>query len=236
MKLSAPIFQLKRQARLLAREKSIALHEALDTIAQREGLATWSHLASAYSKDSPAIRLYRTIRPGSLVLIAARPGQGKTLMGLELALIAMKGGHKSVFFTLEYTQQECLERFKSIGQEVEPFGSLFTFDGSDDLCADYIIRAHPNPTAGTMMVVDYLQLLDQRRENADLSTQVNLLHSYARDFGVVLVFLSQIDRSYDPTTKPCPEFSDLRLPNPLDLELFQCGCFLHGSEMQIVSR
>src|SRR5579862_7868029 len=37
MKLSAPIYHLKRKARLLSREKKIPLHEALDRIAIEEG-------------------------------------------------------------------------------------------------------------------------------------------------------------------------------------------------------
>ena len=37
MKLSAPIFRLKRQARLLSREAQIPLHQALDQVAREEG-------------------------------------------------------------------------------------------------------------------------------------------------------------------------------------------------------
>ena len=49
------------------------------------------------------------------------------------------------------------------------------------------------------------------------SRQVRALKSFARDKGVIVVFISQIDRSYDPTVKPCPDLDDVRLPNPLDL-------------------
>jgi hypothetical protein len=44
MKLSAPIYHLKRQARILSRDENIPLHEALDRLAAREVLA-----AGAYS-------------------------------------------------------------------------------------------------------------------------------------------------------------------------------------------
>ncbi|RMB04577.1 hypothetical protein [Eilatimonas milleporae] len=37
MKLSAPVFRLKRRARTLAREEKIPLHQALDRLARREG-------------------------------------------------------------------------------------------------------------------------------------------------------------------------------------------------------
>lgn len=44
MQLSAPIYKLKRKAKLLAREIDIALHQALDKVAIEEGFQSWSHL------------------------------------------------------------------------------------------------------------------------------------------------------------------------------------------------
>lgn len=86
---------------------------------------------------------------------------------------------------------------------------------------------------GTLVVIDYLQLLDQRRESPPLATQVSALKSFARDRGLVIVFISQIDRSYDPSKKPHPEIQDVRLPNPLDLMLFNKTCFLNNGEVQV---
>ena len=64
------------------------------------------------------------------------------------------------------------------------------------------------------------------------SRQVRALKSFARDKGVIVVFISQIDRSYDPSLKPCPDLDDVRLPNPLDLKLFDKTCFLNKDEVQ----
>ncbi|SDA82151.1 DnaB-like helicase C terminal domain-containing protein [Mesorhizobium qingshengii] len=85
---------------------------------------------------------------------------------------------------------------------------------------------------GTLVVIDYLQLLDQKRENPDLMAQVRTLKAFARDRGLILVFISQIDRSYNPATKPCPDIGDVRLPNPLDLSLFNKTCFLNKGEIR----
>ena len=101
MKLSAPIYLLKRQARLLSRTEKIPLHEALDRIALKEGFSGWSLLAAKLSATTPAGRLFARLNQGDLVLVGARPGQGKTLMSLELAVEAMKSGNRGVFFTLE---------------------------------------------------------------------------------------------------------------------------------------
>ena len=70
---------------------------------------------------SPAERLFARLSPGDLLLLGARPGQGKTLMSLELAVQAMKSGSRSVFFTLEYTEKDMLDRFRAIGVEREDF-------------------------------------------------------------------------------------------------------------------
>jgi replicative DNA helicase len=85
---------------------------------------------------------------------------------------------------------------------------------------------------GTLVVIDYLQLLDQQRDKPDLMDQVHTLRSFAREKGLIVVFLSQIDRSYDPATKPFPDLGDVRLPNPLDLALFDKTCFLNRGEVR----
>lgn len=232
MKLSAPIHRLKRKAKLLSRQENIRLHEALDRIAAKEGFSSWSLLAANLSATAPVSELFARLSPGDLVLVGARPGQGKTLMSLELAVEAMKSGNRSVFFTLEYTEKDILDRSRAIGAELAQFGRLFEFDNSDAISADYIAKRLESAPHGMLVVIDYLQLLDQKRENSDLMAQVRKLKSFARDRGLILVFISQIDRSYDSSKKPCPDIGDVRLPNPLDLSLFNKTCFLNNGEIR----
>jgi replicative DNA helicase len=232
MRLSAPIYQLRRKAKLLSREARIPLHEALDRIAAQEGIAGWSLLVARASSEALAGKLFARLSPGDLVLVGARPGQGKTLLSLELAVEAMKSGGRAVFFTLEYVENDVRDRFRAIGVERSKFDGLFEFDNSDDISADYIVRKLARAPRGTLVVIDYLQLLDQKRENPELMHQVRTLQSFARARGLIFVFISQIDRSYDPLTKPFPNLEDVRLPNPLDLTLFSKTCFLNNGEVQ----
>ncbi|WP_162406567.1 DNA helicase [Bradyrhizobium symbiodeficiens] len=232
MRLSAPIYQLKRKAKRLSREEGIPLHDALDRIATTEGFSAWSMLAAKAAAVTPANRLFPQFRPGDLVLVGARPGHGKTLMSLELAVEAMRSGHRAAFFSLEYTEKDVLERIHAIGASPAQFADMFEVDCSDAISADYIVKEMAAAPRGTVVVIEYLQLLDQRRENPDLSVQVRALKSFARDKGLIVVFISQIDRSYDPAVKPCPDLDDVRLPNPLDLKLFDKTCFLNNSEVQ----
>lgn len=235
MQLSAPIYRLKRKARLLSREKNILLHEALDLVAAGEGFNGWSLLAAKASATAPAGKLFARLAPGDLMLLAARPGHGKTLMSLELAVEAMRSGSRSVFFTLEYVQKDILDRFRALGLDPAQFNELFEFDNSDFISADYIVKKLAPSPRGTLVVIDYLQLLDQRRENPELAAQVSTLRSFARDEGLIIVCISQIDRSYDPAVKPYPDIEDIRMPNPIDLKLFNKTCFLNDGEVRFRS-
>lgn len=232
MRPSAPIYHLKRRAKRLSREEGIPLHAALDRIATTEGFSAWSMLAAKAAAITPANRLFPQFRLGDLVLVGARPGQGKTLMSLELAVEAMRSGHRAAFFSLEYTEKDVLERFQAIGADPAQFRNLFEVDCSDAISADYVVKQMAASPRGTFVMIDYLQLLDQRRENPELAAQVRALKSFARDRGLIVVFIAQIDRSYDPSVKPCPDLGDVRLPNPLDLKLFDKMCFINNAEVQ----
>jgi replicative DNA helicase len=207
------------------------LHAALDHIAAQEGFASWSLLAAKAAPSGPAAQLLGKLQAGDLVLIAARPRQGKTLLALQLAVEAAKTGRHGMFFTLEYTEKEVLDRLKELGAPWPQIADLFDFDCSNAICAEYVSEKMAAAPRGSIAVIDYLQLLDQRRENPDLMIQVRALKSFARENGAIIAFISQIDRSYDPSAKAFPQLQDIRLPNPLDLALFDKACFLNNGRL-----
>ena len=233
MRLSAPIYHLKRRAKQLARDKEIPLNKALNSIAKQEGFPSWSLLSAQASSNSHPAELLSQINPGDLVLLGARPGHGKTMMGLKLVLEAIKAGQRGVFFTLEYNEKEALERIQSIGGKQIALDHDFQIDASDEISADYVIDRLSTAPYGTIAVIDYLQIMDQKRTKPELSEQITALKIFAKKSGVIFIFISQIDRSFELSEKLLPELQDIRLPNPLDLQLFNKSCFLNNGKMQI---
>ncbi|MEM9332015.1 MAG: DNA helicase [Pseudomonadota bacterium] len=233
MKLSAPIYVLKRKAKLLARGNEIALHQALNKVAIEEGFNSWSHLASSAKNKNPGQQILSQLKSGDLVLIGARPGQGKTLLGLELAASASQLHRRGYFFTLDYHERDVADRLSTIGIDPASINKSVVIDTTDDISADYVINRLRAERKSGLIVIDYLQLLDQKRTNPSLDDQIKSLRKYTIETDGICVLISQIDRSFDLGKKSMPGISDVRLPNPLDLTAFSKFCFLHGGKIQL---
>lgn len=232
MQLSAPIFKLRRAAKAMARTGSMPLHAALDHVAVSEGFSGWSHLIKAMRDASPAQTALAQLDPGDMLLLAARPGHGKTLLALDMALaVAQSGGHAMVF-TLDFTEQDVDHALRQQTNHVGPWPAGLAVDASDEICADYIIAQTLNMPP-SLIVIDYLQLLDQKRAHPPLADQVTALKAHVRATGSILVAISQIDRRFDPALARMPGPTDIRLPNPLDIGLFDKTCFLHDGRIRM---
>jgi len=231
MERSQPIHRLKRHARLLSRREGIPLHAALDQVARGEGFSAWSMLVARSVRPSRGRVNLSHLADGDLLLLGGRPGQGKTLLGLDLAFQAVKAGRTAIFFTLEYNHAQILQCVAAMGEDPRSIGAGVRIDTSDEISADYVISQLQSAPRGTLVIVDYLQLLDQKRENPTLTQQVKALQAFAQARGLVFVFLSQIDRRFDGGEKDIPGLADVRLPNPLDLMLFTKACFVHDGRV-----
>lgn len=232
MRLSAPVHHLKRRAKLLARKDHIPLHAALDRIAREEGFASWSLLASRLAHTTPPDSQLAQMAEGELVLLAARPGHGKTTQGLKILLEAARQGRRAVLYTLEYTEDEARARLRSLAPERPEEVTRIEIETSDDISAAYIMRHLHQAGRGTVALIDYLQLLDQQRHKPALAMQLQALRRFAATRGLVLIFISQIDRAFTTAARDMPRLADLRQPNPVPQELFAKACFLHEGEIR----
>jgi len=109
---------------------------------------------------------------------------------------------------------------------------LLKLDFSDDISSNYIIsKTRGIAKEGSLIAVDYLQLLDQQRNKPPLQKQIEDLKAYARKTKCILIFISQIDRAFEEKGHDQPSLEDVRLPNPLNLSLFNKSIFVHGEHL-----
>ncbi len=233
MRLTVPIYRLKRQAKLLARKTGVPLNEALNQVAKEEGFISWSLLASRYASERPASHILSGLQPGDLVLLGARPEHGKTLMALEIITEAIKDGAEGAFFTLDYNEEDVAHRLQSIGSDPQKLGAALLVDTSDDIDAHYIVDRLKEKPRGMVVAIDYLQILDQRRNSPEINQQIEALRRFANEAGHIIILISQIDRKYELAADDLPTLADVRKPNPLDLSLFTKSCFLSEGEVKL---
>lgn len=179
-------------------------------------------------------------RPGCLYVIGARPGVGKSVLGIQAGLDLSARGVVA-FSTLEMTDEEVAERVVSQRANV-PFSHLKdhklnetdwtrigTAQGALSNLGFYVddkatvgpvqIRAHARTVArrGKLagIVVDYLQLMtpgngDKRSRQEIVSDFSRQLKIMAKEFEVPVIALSQLNRQSTARQDPRPSISDLR--------------------------
>lgn len=236
MKLSAPVHVLKNQAKNLKKSEGISLNRALDLIAQKEGFNSWSLLAKKSLGIYPKRYedLLGFLNPGDLVVVAARPGYGKTSFTIGLFVKAIQEKRSvSFFFSLSETHMDVARRISVYDETIGQDDSVFRLDYSNEISADYIIeRTQKEISKNSVIIVDYLQLLDEKRTNPPVQEQVEKLKAYAKQKGCIIIFLSQVKREIEYRNDKSPTLDDLRLPNPLDVKLFNKGILLYRKSFE----
>jgi replicative DNA helicase len=222
MKLSAPLSQLKSLAKKIKKKRNISLSAALDIVAQVEGYSSWSLLRGKQKLFLPRTQteILEYLNPGDLMIIGARPGIGKTKFALSLLVLALNQGRHCFLFSFEFTRTNVTKRIDSLIRNIDDT-RLLTVDLSDDISASHIVNKTTNSISrGAVIVVDYLQLLDQKRSNPEVQEQIQVLKLYAKQQGCIIIFISQLDRSSDENEKAIPSINDVRMPNEFDINLF----------------
>lgn len=173
-----------------------------------------------------------------LILLAARPGMGKTSFALNIARhVAVKCKKRVAFFSLEMTKEQLTSRLLSTEGLVQGT-KLRTGMLSDDEWvrlieagdvlskADMYLDETPGITVPEikaklrrlkyvdLIIIDYLQLMSPstRIDNRvqAISEITRNLKILAKEFNVPVITLSQLSRASEQRTEHKPQLSDLR--------------------------
>lgn len=218
-KLTQPVYRLRSLAKSLSKSKQLPLNQALDQVAQQQGFSHWAALMAAAKdllpQDLDALAHY--LNPGDLALVAARPQLGKTRLAVKMMLDLAQANTSSAYaFSLDFTQgqmQACVNSMATSDESLD-----VSIDCSDEICAQYIeSQLAAKLRAGDIVLIDYLQRLDEKRSLPPLQDQVEQLKQLAQTHQAIVIFICQLDRHHQALM---PQLTDIRLPNPLDLNLF----------------
>jgi replicative DNA helicase len=177
-------------------------------------------------------------RPGAMYVVAARPGVGKTMLGVEFAHHAAKQTGV-LYFSMEMSKHELTKRIISSVSSVEA-SKIFRgeldqqtrervnaarsklADGLmiDDRPAATIdrIRSVYHKASATrevkLIVIDYLGLMEDSQKGRGRYEKVtnisNDIKRLARELSVPIVALHQLNRAVENRADPKPTLSDLR--------------------------
>ena len=187
------------------------------------------------------------LHPGQMVIVAARPGIGKSTVGLDFARsCSIRHGKTSAIFSLEMNRSEIMMRLLSAEARIRMSDMRAGRMADDDWVrvskrvaeiaeAPLFVDDSPNVTMTqirakarrlkqhhnlALIVVDYLQLMSsgkrvesRQQEVSEFSRALKLL---AKELGVPVVAISQLNRGPEQRTDKRPMLSDLRESGSLE--------------------
>jgi len=183
-------------------------------------------------------RIMTGLNRSDLILIAGRPGMGKTSFILNIATnVAFKRGRTVAIFTLEMSREQIVERMLSADARIQG-NKLRTGELSNDdwvrlaVAAQQVAQApiYIDDTASItvpemkarlrrmrdvdLCIIDYLQLMSgtTRSDNrvAVISEITRSLKVMAKDLNIPVILCSQLSRGPESRTDHRPLLSDLR--------------------------
>lgn len=191
--------------------------------------------------------IYR-MQAGDLVVVAGRPGMGKTAFALEVARRASKSGHKVLFVSLEMTTRELVKRMLCQAGRVrsdalrtgnireEDWGKISgamaaLSESNMDIwdrggVSSAAIRALATKKAAKggvdLIVVDYIQKVKEvgygDKKHLEHGHTIQALKDLAKGLGCPVVALSQLNRDVDTRKGQEPSLSDLKGSGDIEQE------------------
>ena len=177
------------------------------------------------------------LKPGELIIIAARPGMGKTAFALNLMMKTLQSGKGVVFFSLEMPSVQLMYRILSALSSI-PLSDIMSAKLSDDdwtrfndACdavlnmplfvydSGYVnihqvrtqLRKLKSADANIeLCVIDYIGLMTSTSNYLQIAEISRGLKLLARELNIPIIALSQLNRSLEARSNKRPMLSDLR--------------------------
>jgi KaiC/GvpD/RAD55 family RecA-like ATPase len=178
------------------------------------------------------------LRPGQLIIIAARPSVGKSSLACGWAYNVTRQGRKVLLFSLEMSEQELADKIAAHGEYER--NSIFIDQSMSYTVEQMADRAkYISEQEGVdLIIIDYLQLMDGTGNRvSDLSHISRRLKQLAREMDVPVVALSQLNREVEHREDHRPRLSDLResgsIEQDADIVIFLTREEMHDRETSL---
>lgn len=157
--------------------------------------------------------------PG-LILLAARPGMGKTFFALNMARIVAEKKTAAVF-SLEMSREQVAARLLALAPPAENkrtcAGTIYIDDNPALSVADIHAKCFQLDNLG-LVVIDYVQLMTWNRSGENRYQQAveisRMLKIMSKELNVPVLCLSQLSRVVEEREDKRPVLSDLRGSGP----------------------
>ncbi len=181
-------------------------------------------------------RLINGMRPGQLIVMAARPRLGKSTLALNIAEnLAIKHQQTALVFSLEMAKDEILDRLTASYGRI-PLDDIRKGNVDSGNFSDVMQKAKTAPlyideSGGlyinqiraralrikrkhglSLLIIDYLQLVRAKAESRfqEVSEVSRSLKALAKELKVPIIALSQLNRDIESRPGGKPRLSDLR--------------------------
>lgn len=160
-------------------------------------------------------RIIEGFCPGELIILAARPSMGKSALALQIALNMARHNLNIVFFTLEMSHSQLIERAlkQYSASELKQLNIVIHERADTPEKQIAFIKSRQHVRKIDAVFVDYLQLMTagkSENRNQEISTISRKLKLAAMAENIPVVALSQLNRAVEARTDHKPRMSDLR--------------------------
>lgn len=227
------------------KESLEGLRKPVETVGK--SLSELTQYKTEYFKEKPAKTLnlgfskldkaMGGIDAGDVIIIAARPGVGKSAFALQVIRKFGRDGNKVGYFNLEMSEKQIYERsiasasgidmtrirlannflgdeyqkFEEGNKQLEEEKNVKIISGTHDINK---IRQAQKKENFDVIVVDYLQLIQSNGKRANRTSEVGDisrgLKTLATDFKIPVIALSQLNRASEMNKDKEPSMSELR--------------------------